>query len=334
MCLPLYRRLTALMLAVLLCTLSVAASAAGYADLATISQRDERFATWESRYRGSTYRSSGCGPSSISNAFIISLGVTNPDTAKLVTEEVLNLLCYPDKPIDTEIVPGRMINLNPGHEKWMSRFPTVKELLSAWNVSYIEKVISPDALALELEAPLTAPRLMIGRFSDDYRWQYLYEMSVMLRDAGHEDAIITLAHLSAGNLMSSGAFRSGNAGHFVCLSVPVKEFLEEGAVYLVDSLPRAIDGETYGFEQFYPIAYDFHGKESSRGEMKAFIRACQAERVIPTTLRITPKDDALAAITAARESGDQQAVIDAYTAYLKTTGLRGVSQGFIAIPAP
>ena len=118
-------RILACLLTFLLLSAS-AATAAGLTDaehLLAISQQDSRFCSLP--YNHTTFGSGGCGPSSITNGFLASLGVTDDALAADVTRDMLDLLCYPSNPADTFITIGRLARLAGDDPDTLDRWPAL-----------------------------------------------------------------------------------------------------------------------------------------------------------------------------------------------------------------
>lgn len=300
---------------------------------ATISQQDDRFSEW--MYQGVSYASGGCGPSSVTNALLTALNVTDEDTAASIAQEMLLLLCSPYDPAAADMTISRLSRLDSTKLADLSRYPALHALMSAYpgQVTYLTEEADASALTSWLQPGVQ--QLIICPMDREKRWQRLCQMTDLLYYGGFADATITLSHISAGNIETAGAFRSGRAGHYVSLHVPVREFTEEGAFYLLDSLPRALEGETYGDDEVFHQPYDFLTASGRAAGMRPFCRSVLPQRLSPTLIRLVPQGDALNAFTAALQALDPAdastltALDDARIAYLKTTHLMGSSMLFI-----
>ncbi len=331
-------RLFACLLAFLLLTAS-AASATGLADvehLMAISQQDSRFRSLP--YHQTNFGSGGCGPSSITNAFLASLGVTDDAIAADVTREMLDLLCYPANPADTAITIGRMARLASEKPGALDRWPAIQQLMTDYpgHVYFTEDRLDVPDVARYASTP-GETLLMIGRLTDNDHWARICQITNMLYYGGYADSAVTLSYLSAGTTGTEGAFRSGKSGHFVTLYIPVREFTEKGNAYLMDSLPRALEGEAFGEGEVYRDAYDFHSQDASDADMYGFRSSIRPQRVSPTIIRLTPQGDSLLKFRSVLSKADPadpaslQALNDARVAYLQTTRLMGTSVMFIAM---
>lgn len=300
---------------------------------ATISQQDARFSQW--MYQGVSYSAGGCGPSSVTNALLTVLNVTDEDVAAQVAEEMLLLLCSPYDPAVTDMTIGRLAKLDTTALEDLARYPTLDALMRAYpgQVTYLSDEADASALTGWMEPGVQ--QLIICSLDRTNRWQRLCEMTDLLYRGGFADSTITLSHISAGNIETAGAFRSGRSGHYVSLHVPVREFTEEGAFYLLDSLPRALEGEAYGDGEIYRQPYDFLTPAGRAAGMRPFLASLLPQRLSPTLIRLVPQGDALEAFSAALQAVDPAdattftALDDARIACLKTTQLMGSSVLFI-----
>lgn len=344
------RRFTAFLLIAALCCPIAAAETmhpAAVGDLAVVSQQDRRFQIQAYRYKGLAFRCNGCGPSSFTNALIAAINVTDRDLAADLMLDMLHLLTAPKKPSDRSaaISASRLAYLNAApdtRDPAVNSYPAIDQALIDYggSISYSHDFVTPEVIADIIGTPLDAPQVIVGRFTRDARYPTLIALIDLLYDAGYRDATITLAHLGAGTKSTSGPLRSGNAGHYLCLHLPVGEFYETGAVYALDSLPRALDGESYGGDHTYRSTYDFVEGARNRYSLNAFLNTYEAERVKNTIIRLKPYGDALerldAALAAATPTdlASLQSLADVRASQLKTIVTFGVSHAFVSLYPP
>lgn len=322
------RRLFALLLLCLLLPSSACAALPPVESLATIAQIDKLFRTDEYIYNGNEFRYGACGPCSVTNAFITVFGVTDKAESRAFTLDMLHLL--------TEGRKDRLMNFDRvqllAYEDLDEAYPALSDALRRWGgaISYTMGPLGADVLDGRFIGPLEQPCLMIGAFPETDRWAALCRMAHTLYHGGHQDAAFSFAMLAAGTNETHGAFRSGTAGHYVCLYIPVKDFCESGAVYLIDSLPRALKGEKYSEYRPYIKPYDFSAPGPIPYELQDFLRACTLERVTNTTIRILPARDIsehLLTVVGPAEAAH------AYKSYLSTLGFANGGIIFIHVPA-
>ena len=311
------RRLTACLLALLMLA-AVPAHAAEVADLAILSQWDERFFEQDFMYTGNHFRFSGCGPASVANALIAVLDVTDHDAATAIARDVLYLLTR-DQPNRTRMQINHLSYLNFTDPAQIAdpRYPALNQALRDFGglILYSEKNVTAATLSDTLAKLNGRKALYHGTLPNSDRWARICGMIRVLLDSGREDAMIVLAFQGAGTETTMGPFRSGTAGHYLSVCVPLREFCETGAFYVLDSLPRVLDGEDYAPNQLpYMLKYDFAGPQTYFGSLRDFNEFFAVDRIKNTIVRVRPIGEALQAFNAAAE--DERAM-DRLEAYLE-----------------
>ncbi len=322
------RRLAALLLALCLLMPTACAAAPDYANLATISQFDKRFAKERFNYLNGEYRFYSCGPSSVVNALVATWGLTDKKAVTELTWEMLHLLTGDD--------PAQIMDF-----QYMSAFgyavasdyPTLAALRKDWNggYSFIRDELSVQAVHSAVCGSRKSHQLLVayGPKAEE-RWLTLCQMAHTLYHNGAPDATITIAMLGVGTIDTYGAFRSGTGGHYACLHLNVREFCEEGAVYLLDSFPRAIPGEEFGEGTNYTRPYDFDERSGRHYGMYDILGLAHLERIQPTILRITSRADISRNLLAVQKP---EKAVHAYANFLNPTGFLNQGRIFVHIPA-
>lgn len=327
------RRLTAYFLA-LLCLFSVPAHAADIADLAILSQWDERFQTEEFRYLSSSFRYNGCGPASVANGLIAALDVTDQDLAAGIMRDVLYLLTKSTpKKRKMQIAFIGYLNFNQGIFIADERYPSINQALLDFGgaIRYYDVKINAQTLPDMIPRVGINPVILHGSLADADRWTNLRAIIQTLTDAGYEDARIVLSFLGAGVTSTQAPFRSGTSGHYLSICIPMASFLQTGQFYVLDSLPRALFDEPYGLEETFLVQYDFVGPQKYMTSLKGFNALFEVERVTPTIVRVVPKDEALQAVESAEEN--DMIPLDALLPYLnQVMSFYGTSHIFIRLP--
>jgi len=253
--------------------------------LAVMSQRDEAFEGV--RYNGGDLMLRGCLPVSMANSVIAALGVTDRETAVQMVEETAQLLVFPrsrgEGRVEMRYLPS-LLSVNerteqeilfPGMGRTVGRYPGEIRLLDGWM----------DAqTAQEHLGKMTAPCMLVGKMTVYPDWTEMIRMAEALEAMGLPDARILIAHASAGTESSGAPLRSGEGGHYVAMLIHVKTFVEEGRMYLLDSLPRALKGEVHGYTEVLRRPYPC--------EYTAFRSAFDAARISPTVVRFLLADRA------------------------------------------
>lgn len=284
-------RILALLLALLCLPLSALCEspAERLTQLDIFRQHDPRFNNGFYRYNGYAFGSGGCGPSSITNALTALMADPEDDAAPLLLEILTGLTAADhqhDQPIRISGLPDLLSD--PG-----AASPTLISLLEG--VSSV-RIVSPDELLSPiLREPAEGGRLLIcTAYPLMSRWQQLLTFTHELNRRGWTDARIAFARVSVGTTDTGAPFSSGESGHYVTLFIDPAEFHAEGTLYLIDSLPRALLGETYGSGRTFAARYPFVLYPRS-----GFSTTYRPERVTPEILRLSLKDDARAAIDGA-----------------------------------
>lgn len=300
------RRLTACLTAFLLLLAAAPVHAAEVDELAILSQWDERLYDSAFRYNNNYFRFGGCFPASAANGVIAALGVTDQDQAAGIFRDVLYLLTN-NSPARQKVQIGRFsyLNIAPGELPENERYSTLNQTLQDFGglIRYADTYMNAERLGQALAEIGGQKALLHGSLTRDGLWPNLCAMVETLIDAGHEDAVMVVASIGAGTASTRAPFRSGTSGHYLCLYLPVKSFSETGVFYVLDSMPRALEGEPYAPEMLYKFTYDFIGRQNYSTSLDDFNALFAVSRVLPTIVRVDPINEALDAVNAA-QGGD------------------------------
>lgn len=238
---------------------------------AIINQYDDAFRTARYSYLGRYFWETGCGPSSIANAFISGLEVSDEQIAAIILYDVMHIM---------SINPDR-------HSVDIKRFPNLATKDSSilqicaennWNILAInQQLVQQDLCSLFSTTPVIVISKQIGT---DY-WQAAVSYAQYLYNHGYTDASIYLVRASTGTSSVSGPLAFGTAGHFVTFRIPVGEFIEQGSIYLLDSAPSALTGEEYGRYRYYKQQYPFVAQPWNH---KEFLQTYGFERIHPNII--------------------------------------------------
>lgn len=299
------RRLTACLMAMLFLFAAAPVRAAEVDGLAVLSQWDERFYDSAFRYNHNYFRFGGCFPASAANGVIAALGVTDQDQAAGILRDMLYLLTK-NSPVQQKVQITRMsyLNLEPGEAPANERYPTLNQALQDFGglIRYTDAYLNAERLEQALSEIAGQKAIYHGALARDGLWPNLCAMVETLIDAGYEDATMVVASIGAGTVNTRAPFRSGTAGHYLCIYLPVKSFSETGVFYVLDSMPRALEGEPFADDMLYKFSYDFIGRQNYSTSLDDFNARFTVKRVVPTIVRVEPINDALDAITAAQGS--------------------------------
>lgn len=292
------RRLTACLMAFLLFSAALPARAHAYVrDLATLSQYDERFYSSDFNYNNNYLRFGGCYPSSVTNALIGALDVTNEDLAMGMLWDVMHLLTN-GIPATRRAQLSYLRYLDFTTEQIAAgdeRYPALSEALIDFggSIHYHSGYVEPEHLAAFLEKRGDERTIFHGSFARDEFWPYLCEMAEVLFAAEEWNATIVVAGIGAGTVTTRAPFRSGEAGHYLSLYFPIWEFSANGTFYVLDSFPRALEGEPYGPGEEYLLTYDFIDRQKYATSLDSFNERFSVNRVTPTIVRVDPINEAM-----------------------------------------
>ena len=297
-----------LLLTVLLspCALADTAALDDYmARLAILAQRDERLL--DVTYAESSLKERGCGPMSMTNAVVGCLGVQDEAQAVNMAREMTQLL-VPRERRGKGYMHISLLEDALDREARLAQkdaFPTMAAVVSGFpgNISYSDQKINESRL--KAAAGLGITKLFIGRAIIQENWGYIISLVRMLHEAGRDDIVLYLAQCDAGKKRHSTPLRSGDSGHYLSLAVPVGAFWSEGAIYVLDSLPRAIQGEEVSSESVYHVRYPFVDQNTIND--KRFRSVFCASRVSPTVIRLSLTQEQRNLLAQAQSAGADEA---------------------------
>ena len=295
------RRLCLLFVLMCLAPLALAAAApddpvgARMQRLSVMSQQDAALA--ELPYNNATVYQRGCLPLSIANGVIAAFEVTDRDTAIGIVQESLALLVPGWKqgkaPADRQNFQDL---IDPAlRAQQQADYPSLAKTVGAYpgNVSVTQKRLDAQQVLERLDG-LQAPFVHVSRMSVHPDWTPVMQILTALHERGQDDATLILASMGAGTKTTGAPLRTGRSGHYLTLLFHVGTFMESGAVYVLDSLPQALEGEPYGFDLDVHTQYAFVGDSAK----SPFNLNFQAERISHTVIRLSLRPEAVEAIAA------------------------------------
>lgn len=301
--------------------------------LAILSQQDAVFDGVP--YDSGRLTDRGCGPVSLSNAIIASFGVTDKETAVGIVMETMEILT-PDGDW-----ARRRINLTSQPRLFDAQLLASGEYpnLSA-SVGAYAGAIYPDIEEYTAEETLVRvdqaarPSVLTSRVYVNSSWDTVVRILLELHSRGLDDATLCVARGDAGTKRSYMPLRSGKSGHYLTLMFHVGSFIESGAVYVLDSLPRAIAGEEFGSTLLCHSQYPFVNDNPKN----AFNTRYTASRISPSVIKLSYTPDvllqmqALQATPAASEAARLDALVEARARQLYPLVLYGSCTMFISLP--
>ena len=269
--------------------------------LSVLSQRDEAIGALT--YHHATVQRRGCMPVSVVNGLIASFGVTDRETAVGLVQETLSLLVPRGSrgkaPVDLQSLPGLLDPALRADER--EAYPNLAETVGAYpgDVCVTQARLSAREVLERLDGAQT-PLMFVSRMAVHPDWTDAVELLMALHEMGLDDATLCLACAGAGTETSGAPLRSSKSGHYLTVFFHVGTFAESGAVYVLDSLPRALAGEPYApygqadeVHAQYPFVYDSPGC--------AFNQNFEAARISPTVIKLSLTQTALEALRAEPE---------------------------------
>ncbi|MBE5798645.1 MAG: hypothetical protein E7321_01665 [Clostridiales bacterium] len=250
--------------------------------LCVMSQQDEAFEGFA--YNGGYISGRGCQPVSIANAMIASFGVENRETAIELVKETTQVLVVEHMRGEGRVELTRVPLLLSAQERSAEaqEHPYLAALIGPSASTITEEYLDAQMVA-EHFAAQHAPALLVGRQSVHPEWEPMMEIVHQLYDMGLSDATLCLASVGVGRKDSGTPLASGKNGHYLSILIHVGTFMQDGRVYVLDSLPRALADEESGFAHEMHEAYPFARKHMAFGDV------FDVERISKTVLRLTQR---------------------------------------------
>lgn len=266
--------------------------------LSIMSQQDEAIANIP--FSIATVRQCGCRLVSIVNGVIAAFGVTDHETAAGLVPEALVLLDSGSKKSERLVDLLNMTSLvDPVlRASQQEEFPYLAKTVGAYPGSVQASGKRLDAQeALEILGKAQAPFMLVGRMSLYPDWTDAMQILIGLHEMGMDDATLTLASIGTGAKKNGTPLRSGDYGHYLSVMFHVGSFIEDGTVYVLDSMPQALEGEPYNMEGAPRAQYAF----VTDGPGKAFNQNFCASRISPTVIKLSLTPAALETLRAEPE---------------------------------
>ena len=254
--------------------------------LSVMSQQDE--ALDGVPYNGGFLRGRGCQPVSIANGLIAAFGVEDRQTAIELVKEATQVLVVPWERGTGRMELGRIVNLMSPEERIAEaeEFPYLVALFEDYdgNIVALDEKLSADMVQEHFAGRQSG--MLVGDMQVHPDWTALLEIVDRLYAMDMKDAVMTLASVGVGNEESRAPLSTGKNGHYLTLMLVVGSFVEEGRMYVLDSLPRALAGEESGGELVLRQHYPFAKKKSG------FAERFDARRIRETVIELRVADRA------------------------------------------
>ncbi|MBQ7887006.1 MAG: hypothetical protein IJ313_08955 [Clostridia bacterium] len=254
--------------------------------LGVMSQRDGAFEGL--RYNGGYLTARGCQPVSVTNALIAALGVEDRQAAIALVKEAAEVLVIERARGTGRMELSRMQTLLSRQDRMAQAqdYPQLAAAVGGYagEITVLEGQLDATAAC---EYFMQRPSgMLVGRMTVHPDWTALLEIVQRLHEMGMDGATLCLASVSAGTEPSGTPFGSGKGGHYLTLMMHVDTFAQQGRMYVLDSLPRALAGEESGYTCALRSPYPFSK------EKMGFAKAFDAGRISETVIRLTPADEA------------------------------------------
>lgn len=227
------------------------------AQLDIISQYDERLQVERYYYKNMYFRIAGCKPASVANAVAALLATPDTNGPELMLE-LRNGMVYDRNNKEASVELTRMTDYLRAPRESAKELRTLLQQVTA--ISYISQDMTAQGSASLIQQFIPneeAHPLLIRYFYMPDTWPWLIDMAGALCELGLTDARFALCCVGVGTSDTDGPFNLGQSGHYATLYFQADEFYNNGTFYLLDSYPRALSGEIYGFREVYPSRYPF-----------------------------------------------------------------------------
>lgn len=292
--------------------------------LAIMAQRDDPF--YAVPYNKGYLNGRGCQPISMANGIIAAFGVTNYDTGVQIVLESAELLVPAGQrkrsPVLPELLPS---TIDPAALAGNEEYPVMAKTVCAYPgvINATSDVLDADEAIALLTAQQT-PAIVSFRMSVYPSWEDAVRMIFAMHDMGHDDATICITRAGGGKDSYGTPFASGKTGHYLSALIHVGRFMQDGSIYILDSLPRAIPGETSNDGGVYRARYPF----GEQRDTKHFNQMYAPARIQPCVIRLTLREAPLSTLTG--ETTQEQ--LELRTSYLKSFTLYGSGSLLITLP--
>ena len=272
-------------------------------ELQIISQRDPRFAGRDYRYIDKqSFEKNGCGPAALHNGLAVTLGIEDPEESGQILLELMRMLAVKHDPVQNRINYDNTLRLIDADA---AAYPALARLMENCAHRAAVTKVTADRIMKTVNAE-GDDLFLVGRITLSEKMEEIVKLADALCEAGHEDAVIAVAAVSAGMSDSRTPFGLGDNGHYITWMILAGEFRENGTIYVLDSFPRAIRGEK--LNDLYSTRYYFAANDI----LTQFRVNYNVTRVSPTVLMCTLREDAAAELAALKEAAGTKKGAAAY----------------------
>ena len=259
-----------------------------------ISQREKRFNVSDYQYIKDRFVINGCGPASVHNAMAVAFGLDDTALSEGVLIELMTLMADFKRPAEFGINYKRMYLLT---EPACDEYASLTELKTHVDETVWLKRISAKKLIAEVDKR-EGSLVVMGRTNLMQNWSEIVTLADLLHERGLDEATITVGTLSSGTPSTGAPFNMGETGHFLTVCIQVGEFLDRGTIYVLDSYPRAVRGES--LSDVYDKKYYF----AENNKLTSFRLNYDAYHLTPMVVKCAPLPEVRAELTALREAAE------------------------------
>ena len=255
--------------------------------LSVTSQREDAFA--DIPYNNGHLSARGCQAVSIANAVIAVFGVEDDAAGMEIVKETARLLVPPKYIGKSRIELSRLPLLLDAQARAQDAqaYPLLAQAIGPYTGEMLVTADEIDVSMLTQHIGRTNGAFVLaGRMTVDPDWTAMIDIVAALDQMGMADTLVCLANVGAGRASTGTPLGLGDNGHYLTVLLHVGTFMEQGRVYVLDSLPRAIAGEESGYTEVLRSPYPF------AEEKNAFADQFDAARIRETIVRLSLRDEA------------------------------------------
>ena len=257
-----------------------------------VSQLDPRFDVSTYQYKGDRFMVNGCGPATLHNGLSVSFGITDPAESEAVLLEIMTITADFQNPAQYGINYKRMSRLTEAICDQYEALTALKTKVDS--VVWLKSIGSAKTLINAVKNE-TGSAVIMGRTNLFQNWGEVIDLVDYLHGEGLDRATITVSTLSAGTPSTGAPFNMGAEGHYITLTIQVGQFLDHGTIYVLDSFPRAVRGES--LSDVYTKKYYF----AENNKLTSFRQNFAAWHLCPTVVKCEPLPEVQAELLDLRE---------------------------------
>ena len=257
-----------------------------------VSQLDPRFDTSTYQYKGDRFVVNGCGPATLHNGLAVSFRITDQAESEAVLLEIMTITADFQNPAQFGVNYKRMSRLT---EPICDQYEALTAMKGKVDSVVWMKTISGAKALINAVKSEAGSAVIMGRTNLFQNWGEIIDLVDYLHGEGLDGAVITVSTLSAGTPSTGAPFNMGSEGHYITLTLQVGQFLDHGTIYVLDSFPRAVRGES--LTEIYTKKYYF----AENNKLTSFRQNYAAWHLSPTVVKCEPLPEVQAELLNLRE---------------------------------